>query len=307
MTEPVVPSAGDGGLVRLRLDLSYDGTDFCGLGRATRPAVPCRPSSRRACSACCGWTPPRAPWSPVAPTPGSTPAARSATSTCRGPRSTPSGVDGPAAPARGGASRGRRRPGGRPRPRRLRGALRGLVAALRLPRRRRSDGPRPAAPARGAAPPAAAGRRAAQPVRRSRCSASTTSRPSAGGGQGRAPYARCSTSGGRGTTTGCSSRPSGPTRSATRWCGRWSASCCPWVRGGVRWAGRRRSWLARVRDPLVTVAPARGLTLEEVAYPPDDRAGASRVAGARSTAADRVAPSVGRSPYGGSEHGSEGV
>lgn len=28
--EPVVPDAGDGGLVRLRLDLAYDGTDFAG-------------------------------------------------------------------------------------------------------------------------------------------------------------------------------------------------------------------------------------------------------------------------------------
>ncbi len=30
MTEPAVPPTGDGGLVRLRLDLSYDGTDFAG-------------------------------------------------------------------------------------------------------------------------------------------------------------------------------------------------------------------------------------------------------------------------------------
>jgi len=30
VTEPAVPLAGDGGLVRLRLDLAYDGTDFAG-------------------------------------------------------------------------------------------------------------------------------------------------------------------------------------------------------------------------------------------------------------------------------------
>ncbi|MDA3647288.1 tRNA pseudouridine(38-40) synthase TruA [Saccharopolyspora indica] len=32
MNEPVVP-AGDGGLVRVRLDVSYDGTDFCGWAK----------------------------------------------------------------------------------------------------------------------------------------------------------------------------------------------------------------------------------------------------------------------------------
>ena len=49
---------------------------------------------------------------------------------------------------------------------------------------------------------------------------------------------------------------------------------------------------ARVRDPRVTVVPAHGLTLEEVAYPPDDelaaRAGSPR---------RRVLP-AGRTPRG---------
>ena len=42
-------------------------------------------------------------------------------------------------------------------------------------------------------------------------------------------------------------------------------------------SGRRdQDWLRRiaaatVRDPAVTVMPARGLTLEEVGYPPDDQ------------------------------------
>ena len=30
MTEPAVPSSGEGGLVRLRLDLAYEGTEFAG-------------------------------------------------------------------------------------------------------------------------------------------------------------------------------------------------------------------------------------------------------------------------------------
>lgn len=33
MTEPAAPRTGDGGLVRLRLDLAYDGTDFAGWAR----------------------------------------------------------------------------------------------------------------------------------------------------------------------------------------------------------------------------------------------------------------------------------
>jgi tRNA pseudouridine38-40 synthase len=33
MNEPAVPAPGDGGLVRLRLDLAYDGTDFSGWAR----------------------------------------------------------------------------------------------------------------------------------------------------------------------------------------------------------------------------------------------------------------------------------
>ncbi|MEP6761494.1 MAG: tRNA pseudouridine synthase A, partial [Sporichthyaceae bacterium] len=30
MTEPADPDPGDGGLVRVRIDLAYDGTDFAG-------------------------------------------------------------------------------------------------------------------------------------------------------------------------------------------------------------------------------------------------------------------------------------
>ena len=30
MTEPAAPHQGDGGLVRLRIDLAYDGTEFAG-------------------------------------------------------------------------------------------------------------------------------------------------------------------------------------------------------------------------------------------------------------------------------------
>ena len=37
MTEPAVPSSGDGGLVRLRLDLAYDGNAFSGW--AAQPSL----------------------------------------------------------------------------------------------------------------------------------------------------------------------------------------------------------------------------------------------------------------------------
>jgi tRNA pseudouridine38-40 synthase len=49
-------------------------------------------------------------------------------------------------------------------------------------------------------------------------------------------------------------------------------------RRGVRWPVEVLS--GRVRRPDVTVAPAKGLTLEEVHYPPDDEV-AARAAAAR--------------------------
>ena len=55
-------------------------------------------------------------------------------------------------------------------------------------------------------------------------------------------------------------------------------------RRGTDWPGALLA--ARVRDPAVTVAPARGLTLEEVAYPPEEEL-AER---ARSTRRLRSAP-----------------
>ena len=55
-------------------------------------------------------------------------------------------------------------------------------------------------------------------------------------------------------------------------------------RRGTDWPGALLA--ARVRDPAVTVAPAHGLTLEEVAYPPDDEL-AER---ARSTRRRRTSP-----------------
>ena len=91
----------------------------------------------------------------------------------------------------------------------------------------------------------------------------------AGGGEHRAHAARRRR--GRGTTTGCSSRPSGPTRSATRWCARWWASCCPSARAGVRWTGPARSW------PLGCVTRSSrwhrrvGSPSRRSRYPPDDQ------------------------------------
>ena len=62
-------------------------------------------------------------------------------------------------------------------------------------------------------------------------------------------------------------RGSWPTRSATAWCARWSAACWPSGTGAGPRSGRPRRWRRRRRNPAVTVVHAHGLTLEEVGYP----------------------------------------
>ena len=70
------------------------------------------------------------------------------------------------------------------------------------------------------------------------------------------------------------SSPSGPTPSATRWCDPWSALWSRWDRVAEdRGVARRTAGRPRNATAAVPVLPARGLTLEEVGYPPDDRLG----------------------------------
>ena len=69
--------------------------------------------------------------------------------------------------------------------------------------------------------------------------------------------------------TGCSWPTCGPTRSATAWCARWSAACSRSARAAATPAWAAEVLAAAQRDSAVAVAPAHGLTLEEVGYPPD--------------------------------------
>ena len=161
-----------------------------------------------------------------------------------------------------------RAPGGRGAGR-LRRAVLGDLAAVRLPGGRPARGRGPAAPRsraglaaaarrggderRGAGPGGRARLRGVLQAARGRDDDPQPDRPALGAA----------------SRTGCWWRTCGPTRSATAWCARWSAACSPSAR-----AGATAGWAAEVlaaarRDSAVTVAPAHGLTLEEVAYPPD--------------------------------------
>jgi hypothetical protein len=71
------------------------------------------------------------------------------------------------------------------------------------------------------------------------CSASTTSPPSASGGTGPPPCARCSAWSGAAGPTGSSRPRCPPTRSATPWSAAWSARCSTWAGGAARLTGPR--------------------------------------------------------------------
>ena len=189
---------------------------------------------------------------------------------------------GPAAPAarRSAARRRPRTPRGRGRGR-LRRPLLGGVAPLRLPDRRPP----------GAADPLTRGhvlawRRAARP-RRHRHRVEGAARPprlrvvlQAARGRDDDPHAPRPRRGSA-TRPACSSPPSAPTRSATTWCARSWAAWWPSARAGDHRVGRRGAGGASGATPSVTVAPAHGLTLEEVGYPPDDELAAQAEAARR--------------------------
>ena len=269
--------------MRIRIDLSYDGTDFQGWatqpGAAHRPGHPRGGARHRAAGArpsrvvCAG-----------APTPASTPAGRWSTCDLDGRRRARRTAAAPAqrhpAARRAGArGRGRRRGFRRP--------VLGALAALRLPGRRR---PRArstrsrrhhvlcVAAAAGRRRDGAASRRAAR-------AAGLRGVLQAPRGGDHDPYAAGARRG-PGTPTGSRWRRCGPTRSATTWSARWSAAC--WRSGEGRrppeWAAEVLA--ARARDPAVAVVPAHGLTLEEVGYPDAARAGRAGRAGAREAGDD---------------------
>ena len=259
-----------------RLDLAYDGTRLPRLGRpagaAHRPGRRSRPRWPR----CCGCPRCGSP-APGGPTPGCTPAARSSTSTSpprrwRRPPDAPrtarsrrwcAGSTASCPPTCGSA--------GWPRPRRVRRAVLRALAPLRLPGRRPPGAGRPAARAHVLAWPRPldleaderGGRAAARRARLRRvlqaAEGATTIRTPA------RPRA------GRATPTGSP----WPTVRADAFCHHMVRSlvgCLLAVGEGRRtraWAGRVLA-AAAVRDPRVAVVPAHGLTLEEVAYPPDD-------------------------------------
>ena len=273
-----LPRRGDGGLVRV-----------CGstwrTTAPTSPAGPRQPGLRtvqgdargRARRWCCGC--PRRPGSrwPGAPTPACTRAARSPTSTSRG--GAWRALTARTAPVR--ALAGLLPPDVRVRaaaiaPRGFRRALLGAVAALRVPGLRRPGGAGPAAAARGALAPARAGSTshcmhaaATAAARRS-----TTSPRSAGAARAATtrPDAARPSAGPREPDGVLDRDRGGATRSATRWCARWSGRCSRSGRAGVPWRGRPGCWPPRTGTRPCTWSAAR-------AHPRGGRLPARRRAG----------------------------
>ena len=151
----------------------------------------------------------------------------------------------------------------------LRRPVLGAATALPLPDLRRPGHPRPAAPPRHRPGPWPARRRGAWTAPPAACSACTTSRRSAGAAWAPPPCAPCSTTAGTARPTARSRPRSSPTPSATAWCARSSGRSCPWARGASRSDVPREVLRGGVRDSRVRVMPPHGLSLEEVAYPPD--------------------------------------
>ena len=186
--EPASPTGG-GGLVRVRLDLAYDGTGF--LGWAQQPERrTVQGTVQDALGVLLRDDPPRLQ---VA---GRTDAGVHARGTGRPRRPAAGRRRRPPAAAPAQRAAAARRPGaaGVGRAGRLRRPLLRPVAHVPLPGRRRPRARRPAAPARRAdLAPARPGAAARRPARR--CWASTTSPPSAVAGRVRRPCARCSSCG----------------------------------------------------------------------------------------------------------------
>ena len=272
-------------MVRVRLDLGYDGTGFAGwavqpgrrtvqgvledaLGTLLRCEVGAdgrRPDRRRRPRHRAG-----VPRGRAARRLGGAARARGGAVAVR----RPAGAAGGRAAARRPGARRLAGAGG------LRRAVLGALAALRVPALRRPGRGAAAAAARRRRAPPAAGRRGDVRGVRARWWGCTTSRPSAGAGRARRRCGRCWSTRGTATTQGFLV---GHVVA--------DAFCHSMVRalvGAVLPVGEGRrpvTWPAEVlaagvRDPAVAVAPAHGLTLAEVRYPPPE-ALASRSAEAR--------------------------
>ena len=95
---------------------------------------------------------------------------------------------------------------------------------------------------------------------------------------------------GPGTADGSWSARSWRTPSATRWCARSWAGACRVGEGRRRSAWPARSWRAARATRPSSSCRRTGSSLEEVAYPPDGRAGRPRARDARATAGPRRPP-----------------
>ena len=275
MTMPAIDSGG--GLVRLRLDIAYDGTEFAGWAAQTGQRTVAGRGRRRVVDG--------VPHPGAAARGGRTDTGVHATGQVAHvdvpadalphayPRSARAGEPRvPAAGAAAGAVPADRCPGARhrPRPSGFRRPVLGVATPLRVPAVDRPVRRRTAAGALRDRLAAAAGRRRDGGGVARHWSGCTTSRRSAG--TATAPPRSATCSGWTGPRRAISSPRTSPrTRSAGRWCARWSARCWRWGRTVATRPGAQACCAESRRSSDFAAAPPQGLTLVGVDYPPDDQ------------------------------------
>jgi tRNA pseudouridine38-40 synthase len=270
--EPVIPAGGDG-LLRVRLDFAYDGTDFSGwaaqpglrtveaelsqgLTRILRAQSPVRltVAGRTDAGVHARGAVAHADVDPLAwgaagrPVRAVTPGGPHSTG-CEGSCPPTSSCTGWRRPRRGST------PASRPR-----GAATATACAT---------GSRHSTRCAGTTPSCTDVRWTSLPCTRParRCWGCRTSPRSASGVRAPPRCAPCWRWGGPASRTGPWSGRWSPTPSATRWCARSWASWCPSARGAVPVSWPLEVLTAARRDAAVVVMPPHGLSLEEVAYP----------------------------------------